>query len=150
MPIFSLNGSNFPYEYEIRDFYVARMIELSDCWTSSKIYLMKFKAILNTHIQILRKCTSSYEILKAYWRSLFQYEMCDWYFFFLSVFSEGFMGEKWKRVYCRLYKDSSFFWFKNPDDPTSKGNVMLKVGHLIPLLSNQLPQPWTMDPHDTT
>lgn len=60
------------------------------------------------------------------------------------------MGEKWKRVYCRLYKDSSFFWFKNPDDPTSKGNVMLKVGHLIPLLSNQLPQPWTMDPHDTT
>ena len=37
------------------------------------------------------------------------------------------MGEKWKKVYVTLYKDSSLFWFKNKGDATSKGNVHLKV-----------------------
>lgn len=47
----------------------------------------------------------------------------------LTIFvSEGkFVGEKWKKVYCILYTDGSFFWFKSQGDPTSRGNVSLKV-----------------------
>ena len=48
----------------------------------------------------------------------------------VHFFAAGFLGDKWKKVYCKLYKDSAFFWFKEKDDPTSKGNCMLSVGKL--------------------
>lgn len=37
------------------------------------------------------------------------------------------ISSEWKKCYLSLYRDSSLFWFKNKSDPTSKGNVMLKV-----------------------
>ena len=44
-----------------------------------------------------------------------------------NFFSEGILETKWKSAYCRLYEDSSLFWYKAPTDATSKGNLMLKV-----------------------
>ena len=50
--------------------------------------------------------------------------------------TEGMLGEKWKRVYVVIYKDSSIFWFKKKDDPTSKGNASLKVSLQHPSVIN--------------
>lgn len=37
------------------------------------------------------------------------------------------MQEGWKSIWCVLYNDSTFAWFKNQSDRTPKGQVNMKV-----------------------